>query len=81
MLIEVTARDIELGDRGAYSLCPVSRAIRRQQGSKCSIESSDAVWLSDNQLAWLPQEESERIVHYDRTGVMHPHSFTLDMDR
>jgi hypothetical protein len=80
--INVTRRDIKLGERGHYAACPVARACRRHKptarawvlGNSISVAASPTAHLG---TAPLPDEVRAFIANFDRGEPVRPFRFTL----
>ena len=90
LTIAVTEEKIQAGERMRSDCCPVALAAWEALTSR--YEKICTVSVDDRGLAYrivdraehyfavdLPQEVSDRIKNYDRTGVMEPFSFEIKL--
>lgn len=81
VMIEVTAEDVANGMRCDCSLCPVALAARRAMADALVGVGVRSIFLGgphERKRVELPDEVREKIVAYDREGVMEPFSFELE---
>ena len=82
----ITQEDIQQGRRENCTLCPVARAISRATGTTVAVGGINE--LSTGRIEYLtrdgqrvahdlPQRVGEKILCYDKTGVMEPFLFAL----
>ena len=84
----ITEEDIQKGHRENCTRCPVARAISREVGQMVYV-----VGINDLETGWveylttdgrrvaqdLPKKVGEKILCYDKTGVMEPFVFALNV--
>jgi len=82
-VLEITQDDINEGERGSPTRCPVAKAMRRLMGPfhgtpevKNRSVSVRALYLGRVRF-WLPFAVIDKIAHYDLGGEMRPFSFPL----
>lgn len=79
MLVQVSQREIDAGDRGLCATCPIALGVSRlcRPGIKVSVSIGICLRGSAGQVATLPVPEAawEAMRLWDMTGVMRPFSF------
>ena len=79
-LIQVTKRDILLGDREEGASCPVARAIARSFHKKVGtyrVASDITVDATDHFISECPTKAYNWWSKFDTGGDVHPFTFTL----
>jgi hypothetical protein len=80
LTVQVTAEDIEKGQRRNTWTCPVCRALWRTTGAKWAADSSTCYPLTNrNAFIPLPPDAITFISTFDATGWGEPFEFQLEM--
>lgn len=77
-IINVTANDIDKGERLDADSCPVARALSRKLRDYVVLVNISTVYLDDGDISMkytLPSSVSDIIRYFDETGVMEPFRF------
>ena len=84
----ITAEDIQQGHRENCTLCPVARAISREVGRMVCVvginglETGRIEYLTGEGIRVakdLPNKVGKKILCYDKTGVMEPFVFAMEV--
>jgi len=79
ILINVTARDIRLGEPKSHRQCPIARAIYRHFPGRLVEVSGARAWLDADKLygVYLPESAVQFISAYDQGDDVEPFRFRL----
>ena len=76
--INVTKRDIQLGEKDNALDCPVALAVKRHLPSRCLQVGSETVTFDCGSI-FLPESAREFIHRFDTGKRVKPFSFTLEI--
>lgn len=76
MKIEVTQEDIDKGERGSCSGCPVALAMKRALGVQTLLVEDDAAWTNMEEYL-LPDPVPDFIGDFDTGEPVKPFTFEL----
>jgi len=81
MLISITQQDIDFGQRGSCSRCPIAIAIRRKipRAGAIAVSPYSIRWVHDDVWwdAYVPSEVKEFITKFDAYCPVEPMEFEL----
>lgn len=81
--VEVTEKHIAEGERHHCRRCPYALAIASvcTEGTHLDVGATTAAFARGSlcKSVRMPTSSAVNIAAFDRTGVMHPHSFDLDV--
>lgn len=79
--VRVTKKDIEGGEPGMGTRCPIAKAVQKQTNRKCAV-GEDCVLFRDRRSGYreivsLPARARRFILRFDRDHPVRPFSFKL----
>lgn len=83
MRLSVTAEDIKAGKQASCASCPVALALSRQVGGMpVSVGRHSALILKGGPCPkyWLPVALTAAIDQFDKSGLMDPGEFDLELE-
>lgn len=83
MKIGVYQRHIDsgFGGKGSERFCPIARAMTEQTERQFGIWDGKAWDLITGEYFVLPEDVTQRYLKYDKTGVMKPFDFEIDLTK